>query len=277
MTLQLGTYTFHADDPLIMAVLNVTPDSFFDGGALFANARLSVDLVLQKVERLVKDGADIIDVGGESTRPGAVTVGSAEEISRVLPTIQAIVERFDIAVSVDTSNPQLMVEATNLGACLINDVRALEMPGALGAAASTGASVCLMHMRGSPQTMQDDPHYDNAVKSVRDYLAERMQACLHHGISADRILVDPGIGFGKTDEHNLALLKAVHEFSALAPVLLGVSRKSLFGRILGREPADRLPASLATGLIACQQGASILRVHDVAATRDALTMWKLLR
>lgn len=275
--LKLGGRLIDPSMPLIMGVLNVTPDSFFDGGALYDGGRLSRDLILAKVAQLVEEGADVIDVGGESTRPGASPVEPDEEMARVLPVVEAIVSRFDVAVSVDTSNPRVMVEAAGNGAGLINDVRALERPGALTAAASTGLPVCLMHMRGTPQTMQSDPQYDDAVAAVRDYLRSRILHCTREGIPADRIIVDPGIGFGKTDEHNLALLRSLQRFAELAPVLVGVSRKSLFGRLLGRSSDERLSASVTTGLLACQRGASILRVHDVAATRDALTMWRLLR
>lgn len=259
-----------------MAVLNVTPDSFFDGGALYEGGRLSRDLMLSKVARLVEDGADIIDVGGESTRPGASPVGPDEELARVLPVVEDIVERFDVVVSVDTSNPQIMGEAAKKGAGLINDVRALERTGALAAAASSGLPVCLMHMRGTPQTMQADPRYGDVIPAVEDYLRERISECARAGIPLERILVDPGIGFGKTDAHNLALLRSLGRFAELAPVLVGVSRKSMFERLLGRAPDQRLPASVATGLLACQRGASVLRVHDVAATCDALAMWRLL-
>jgi dihydropteroate synthase len=276
MKLRCGTRTLDCSTPRIMAVLNVTPDSFFDGGSCYQQGILQLDRALRRAEVLLKDGADILDVGGESTRPGAASVSSAEECDRVLPVVEALGRTFDTVISVDTSNPVVIREAARLGAGFINDVRALQQPEALAEVAASGLPVCLMHMQGSPQTMQDRPEYDDPVADVHAFLAYRRSLCLAAGIGAEQIVVDPGIGFGKTDEHNLELLRNLGRFTDLGVVLLGVSRKSLFGRLLGRELQDRLPGSLATGLIGCQKGARILRVHDVAATRDALRMWQLI-
>jgi dihydropteroate synthase len=276
MILRCGKQHLDLTTPKIMAVINVTPDSFYDGGLLYRDGKIHLASVMDAVAKALEQGADIIDIGGESTRPGAEKVSCDIECQRVLPVIEAIQQRFDALISVDTSNPDLIREASALGAGLINDVRALQLPGAMAAAAHAGVAVCLMHMQGAPDSMQQAPVYANPVDEVYHFLAERKQAAIAAGIAEDQILVDPGIGFGKTDAHNLALLRNLHRLSSLAPVLLGVSRKSLFGRLLDRAPEDRLAASLATGLLACVQGAKILRVHDVAATRDALQMLRLL-
>jgi dihydropteroate synthase len=259
-----------------MGILNVTPDSFFDGGQCYRDGEVQLDLALRHAERLVREGADFLDIGGESTRPGARPVSSQEECDRVLPVVEAVARQLDVVVSVDTSNSQLIAEAAKLGAGLVNDVRALQLPGALEAAAATGIPVCLMHMRGSPGDMQNQPSYRDVVEDVWDFLSQRKRACIAAGIAADSIWIDPGIGFGKTDEHNLELIRKLERLSGLGPVLLGVSRKSMFGRLLGREPDQRLPGSLAAGLIGVQKGARILRVHDVAATRDALEILRMI-
>lgn len=276
MLLQCGARSLDCSYPRIMAVLNVTPDSFYDGGTLYTHGALDLDKAIRRVEALLIEGADIVDVGGESTRPGAHRVAVQEELERVAPVVDAIAQRFDTVISVDTSSPQVMTAAAAAGAGMINDVRALEAPGALLAARATGLPVCLMHMQGSPESMQDDPHYGNAVGEVLAYLARRKQVCLDEGIPESSILVDPGIGFGKVDDHNLALIRHLHRFVALGVVVLGVSRKSMFGRLLGRPLEQRLAGSLATALLASQNGARILRVHDVAETRDVLLMQKLL-
>ncbi len=258
-----------------MGVLNVTPDSFYDGGALFSGAQLNLDLAIQKAAQLVEEGADFIDVGGESTRPGAAPVGASEECDRVLPVVEAIVRRFDVVVSVDTSTPQLMREAAGAGAGLINDVRALERPGALEAAAASGMAVCLMHRQGEPGTMQDNPEYHDVCAEVESYLVSQVSRCEAAGLTKHRLIVDPGIGFGKTDAHNFTLLQNTSRLRALGmPVLIGVSRKSLLGRLLQREPAFRLAGSLALAYDALMRGASILRVHDVAETRDVVTVYQ---
>jgi dihydropteroate synthase len=254
-----------------MAILNVTPDSFADGGQFYWDNRLDHHLVLTRVEQMIADGAEIIDIGGESTRPGAQPVSTQEELNRVLPVLQLIVQRFDVAVSVDTSNPVVMSAAALAGAHLINDVRALSRPGALAAAADSGLMVCLMHMRGEPDTMQNSPHYDNVTREVKAYLQDRVHACLHAGIEPTNLWIDPGFGFGKTLDHNLALLRHLSTITALGfPLMVGFSRKSMIGKLLGRDLPDRLPGSLALALIALQRGASILRVHDIGATRDII-------
>lgn len=274
--MRFGQYTLDCSRPLIMGVLNVTPDSFFDGGRCYEGGTLSIDAVLRRAEQMIEEGADLIDVGGESTRPGALPVTAEQECERVLPVVAALVERFAAVISIDTSCAAVMREGAKLGAGLINDVRALQQDGALAAAASAQVPVCLMHMQGSPQTMQAHPQYDDPVVQVHDFLAQRRRACIAAGIESEQILVDPGIGFGKIDEHNLALIRRLNELTSLGPVLLGVSRKSMFGRLLGRKLPDRLPGSLAVALLGCQNGASIVRVHDVAATRDVLTMYELI-
>ena len=271
-----GSRVLDCSVPRIMGILNVTPDSFFDGGSCYRNGELQLDLALRQAERLVQEGADFLDIGGESTRPGARPVSSQEECDRVLPVVEAVAHRLDVVISVDTSNPELITEAAELGAGLINDVRALQVPGAMEAAAASGVAVCLMHMLGSPGNMQNQPSYQDVVEDVLDFLRQRKRACLASGIVEDAIWVDPGIGFGKTDEHNLSLIRELERLSELGPVLLGVSRKSMFGRLLGRETSQRLSGSLAAGLIGVQRGARILRVHDVGPTRDALEILRMI-
>jgi dihydropteroate synthase len=257
--------------PRLMAILNVTPDSFADGGQCYRDNQLDHNLVLTKVEQMIADGAEIIDIGGESTRPGAQPVPVQEELERVIPELELIAQKFDVAISVDTSNPAVMSAAALAGAHLINDVRALSRPGALEAAANSGLIVCLMHMQGEPGTMQNTPHYNNVVTEVKAYLQHRVQACLHAGIEPTNLWIDPGFGFGKTLDHNLALLLHLSTMTTLDfPLMVGFSRKSMIGKLLGRDLPDRLPGSLALALIALQRGASILRVHDIGATRDII-------
>lgn len=258
-----------------MGILNVTPDSFYDGGSCFRGASVDLSVVKTKVANMVRDGAHMIDIGGESTRPGARPVSESEECDRVLPVVEALNREFELVLSVDTSTPALMREAAELGAGMINDVRALTRPGALSAASAAQVPVCLMHMQGDPQTMQVNPHYRDTTAEVHEFLVRRQAACKEQGIDPGNLIVDPGIGFGKTDAQNLELIKRLAEFRPLGPVLLGVSRKSLVGRLLGRPVDERLPASLALALRGVQNGASILRVHDVAATSDALKMWQM--
>ena len=256
-----------------MGILNITPDSFYDGGQLYAGGRVNLDAVLTRAEAMQRAGATILDVGGESTRPGAVKISPEHEIERVLPVIEALNSRLNIVLSVDTSNAALITAAASAGAGMINDVRALTAEGALAAAAATGLPVCLMHMQGRPADMQVEPHYDDVVAEVASYLKARTQACVDAGIAREAIILDPGFGFGKTDTHNLRLLRDLHLLKALAlPLLVGLSRKSMIGRLLGRDLDQRLPASIALALIAQQNGASILRVHDVAETADALAI-----
>lgn len=262
--------------PQIMGVLNVTPDSFFDGGRFVSNNHLLLDDAIATAEAMVSAGATIIDVGGESTRPGAAPVTPEQEMDRVLPIVEALSGRVEAVISVDTSTPALMQEAANLGAGLLNDVRALTRQGALDVAAKTGLPVCLMHMKGQPTNMQAQPQYENVVGEVKDYLLERAAAAIDAGVKRDSIILDPGFGFGKTDEHNLKLLQSLPQLcDAGYPVLAGLSRKSMIGRLLGREPNERLAGSLALAMLAAQNGARIIRVHDVSETRDVLTLLAL--
>jgi dihydropteroate synthase len=252
--------------PIVMGILNVTPDSFSDGGRY-----ASTDAALGHAARMVDEGACIIDVGGESSRPGALAVAESVEISRVIPVIEGIVAASNVAISIDTSKPDVMAAAIAAGACIINDVYALRAPGARECAARTEAGVCLMHMQGEPRTMQESPHYNDVVAEVIDFLSLERRACIDTGIARDAIAVDPGIGFGKSLEHNLALLKELPRFAALdAPLMIGVSRKSMIGKILGRPLGERLHGGLGLAALAVSAGARIVRTHDVAATRDAI-------
>ncbi len=278
MFLQCGKKNLDLSQPVVMGILNITPDSFSDGGRFFDNDRAALDHCLRAAEQMVNEGAALLDIGGESTRPGATPVSSAEEMARVLPVVEAIATRINAVISVDTSNPALMMEAAKAGAGLINDVRALQREGALAAAAATGLPVCLMHMQGEPGDMQANPTYANVVKEVHDWLVARANACIQAGIPAENILLDPGFGFGKALEHNLSLLKHLNQLAALPwPLLVGLSRKSIAGKITGRPINERLPASLALAQIALDGGARILRVHDVAATSDMLKIWRAIR
>jgi dihydropteroate synthase len=257
--------------PRLMAIINAPPDSFSDGGLLYRGASIDHHKVVNRLREVVKEGADIIDVGGESTRPGAVPVSVQEELDRVIPIVEWVALETGLAISVDTSSPEVMLEAAKKGAHMINDVRALEREGALEAAVKTGLTVCLMHMQGAPSTMQDAPIYDQVVDEVGQYLQERIAACLEKGIAADNICIDPGFGFGKTLAHNLILLQQLPKLADLGfPLLVGLSRKSMIGHLLKREIEDRLPASLALAMMSLERKASILRVHDVRATRDII-------
>jgi len=263
-----GTRWLDLSRPQVMGILNVTPDSFSDGGRFNR-----VDDALRQAEAMQKAGAALIDVGGESTRPGALPVTAQQELERVAPVIEAIAKRLNVLISVDTSTPEVMSEAARLGASLINDVRALRREGALQAAAQSGLGVCLMHMQGEPGTMQDNPHYDDLLGEIKAFLRERVSACLDAGITRERLSIDPGIGFAKTLEHNLSLLKHLKMLHALGlPLLVGASRKSLIGQTLGRDVGGRLYGSLALAALAVQKGAAIVRVHDVAETADVLRM-----
>jgi dihydropteroate synthase len=249
-----------------MGVLNVTPDSFSDGGR-----HLDLDDALRRGERMAADGADIIDIGGESTRPGAREVSAAEETDRVVPVIEALVGRLAVPVSVDTSKPEVISAAAAAGAGMINDVRALRLAGAMEAAVGAGVPVCLMHMQGTPRSMQQAPAYRDVVAEVSGFLQARARACEEAGIPRDRLILDPGFGFGKTLEHNLALLAGLPRLCALGfPILVGISRKSMLGQLTGREVGDRLAGSLAAAVLAAERGARVIRVHDPAETRDAL-------
>ena len=267
MQLRLGATVLDLAQPRVMGVLNRTPDSFSDGGH-FAG----FDAAFAQVEKMVKEGADIVDVGGESTRPGAAEVSLQEELDRVLPLIERIQARFDVPVSIDTSKPEVMQAAVSVGAAMINDVYALRRTGALEAAAKSGVTLCLMHMQGEPRTMQKDPHYRDVTGEVKDFLEDRAAAALTAGVPRDCIVLDPGFGFGKNLEHNLTLLRRLPELAALGyPLLVGLSRKSMIGALLGGKPVEeRLHGSVAAAVIAVQNGASIVRVHDVAPTVEAL-------
>lgn len=265
------------DFPHVMGVLNVTPDSFYDGGALYVNSKLDLDKALFAAEKMVKAGASFIDVGGESTRPGAAQVSVSEESERVLPLVAKLAVNLDVIISVDTSTPEIIREAARCGMGLINDVRALTRPGALRAAVETGLPVCLMHMQGTPQTMQMQPEYSDVVNEVYVWLEQRMDTFVDAGGKRGNLLVDPGFGFGKTDAHNLDLLESLPRFAELgAPVLVGLSRKSLIGRLLEREVQDRLAGSLVLALAAVRRGANIIRVHDVQETLDVLKLGKII-
>jgi len=256
-----------------MGVINVTPDSFSDGGR-YVDSVAAVTHAL----RMIDEGAGLIDVGGESTRPGAQSVSVEAEIERVVPVIEALAARTKIPISIDTSKPAVMTAAVHAGASMINDVRALREPGAMQAAARTDAAICLMHMQGEPRTMQSDPRYSDVVAEVRDFLRERTEACLASGIAKNRLVVDPGIGFGKRLEHNLALLAGLPAVTALGwPVLIGVSRKSMFATLLGRAVDERVAGGVAMATAAVLAGASIVRTHDVAATVDAVKVAVALR
>lgn len=252
----------------VMGILNVTPDSFSDGGRFS-----QLDAALRHAEAMVVAGATLIDVGGESTRPGARAVSPTEELERVAPIVERIHRELDVIISVDTSTPAVMRESARLGAGLINDVRALRRDGALDAAAATGLPVCLMHMLGEPGTMQDDPHYHDVTREVGEFLVERLDQCAAAGIPAQRIILDPGFGFAKTLAHNLSLFKHMEALHALGrPLLVGVSRKSMIGNALGRPVGERLYGGLALAALAITKGARILRVHDVAETMDVVRM-----
>ena len=257
-----------------MGVLNVTPDSFSDGGHY-----ASRDTALRQGERLAAEGADILDVGGESTRPGSSGVSIQEEIDRVAPVIEALAARLALPLSVDTSKPEVMRAAVTAGAGLINDVQALRRPGALTTAAALAVPVCLMHMRGTPASMQEAPVYADPVAEVADFLCERVRVCEGAGIPPQRLILDPGFGFGKTLAHNLALLAGLGRLAELGlPLLVGLSRKSMIGALTGREVGDRLAGSLAAAVLAVERGAIVIRVHDVAATRDVVKVaWALMQ
>ncbi|MCU0811027.1 MAG: dihydropteroate synthase [Thiobacillaceae bacterium] len=267
-TLHAGAFRLSLDHPLIMGIVNVTPDSFSDGGRL-DSAAAAVDHAL----KLAEQGANILDVGGESTRPGAAFVPPDEEMRRVLPVIEALVGR-GLVVSVDSRKPEVMGAALDAGAAMVNDVMALREPGALQTLARSQAAVCLMHMQGEPQTMQQAPHYADVVVEVRTFLQQRVASCEAAGIARERIVIDPGFGFGKTLAHNLVLLKHLQELTQLGvSLLVGMSRKSMLGALSGRGVGEREFAGVAAHLLAIARGARIVRVHDVAAMRDALAIW----
>lgn len=259
--------------PHVMGILNVTPDSFSDGGTVYIDGRLSLDKARAQAAAMVAAGATLIDVGGESTRPGAAKVSVQEELDRVIPVIEALSGELDVVLSVDTSNAEVILEAAASGAGFINDVRALTRPHALEAAAATGLPICLMHMRGDPETMQQHPEYVDVVAEVKHFLTLRIAACTKLGVARRNIVVDPGFGFGKTAAHNLQLLNRLEQLQALdCPVLVGLSRKSLIGQVLGRPLGERLAGSLALAASAVMRGAVIIRAHDVRETVDTVRL-----
>ncbi|ABE49052.1 dihydropteroate synthase [Methylobacillus flagellatus] len=261
-----GKYQLDLTRPHVMGIVNVTPDSFSDGGR-YASTELAVSHALQ----LAAEGADILDIGGESTRPNATPVGLEEELSRVIPVIERLAKEVEVPLSIDTYKPEVMREAVKAGAAIINDIRGLQEPGAVAVAAETNAGICIMHMQGTPQTMQQNPVYEDVVAEVRAFLLERLQACEAAGIPAERIVLDPGFGFGKRTVHNIALLNGLPDILELGrPLLVGLSRKSVLGQIVGSDVDQRLHASLAASVIAAMKGGRIIRVHDVKATVDAL-------
>jgi dihydropteroate synthase len=269
MFLQCGNFRLSLARPLIMGVINVTPDSFSDGGLY-----LSAAAAVAHARQLIAEGADLLDIGGESTRPGAAPVTLEEERRRVLPVLEALADA-GVPLSVDTQKPELMRVAAAAGAAMINDVNGFQAPGALAAVAGSNCAICIMHKQGDPQNMQQSPQYADVVMEIRDYLRQRITAAEQAGIARSRIVVDPGFGFGKTLDHNLELLRRLDEIAVPGvPVLAGLSRKSMIGTLTGRDAGDRLAGSVAAALFAVQRGAAIVRVHDVAATRDALAVWK---
>jgi dihydropteroate synthase len=273
MLLTCGNHTLDLTTPVVMGVVNVTPDSFSDGGLY-----LDPEDAIRQARRMAAEGAGIIDVGGESTRPGAEPVDTGEELERVIPVVEALVAEIDLPISVDTSKPDVMRAAIAAGASMINDVLALQEPGALDTVAGSSVAVCLMHMQGKPRTMQAAPRYDDVVRDVHHFLVERVRACEIDGMDRSRLVVDPGFGFGKTLEHNLALLAALAEFSRDGlPVLAGLSRKSMIGQLTGRPAGERLAGSVALAALAVEHGAAIVRAHDVAQTVDAVRIAAALR
>ena len=273
MQLKLPQRTLSLAAPLVMGIVNCTPDSFSGDGR-----EADVDAMLAQARSMIADGAAIIDVGGESTRPGAMSVDEADEIARVVPVIAALRAESDVVISIDTMKPAVMRAACAAGAEIVNDVFALQADGAFDAVRDTGAAVCLMHMQGQPRTMQHAPHYDDVVAEVSAFLRERIAACAAAGLARERLCIDPGIGFGKRLEHNLELLRALPALQVSGcPIVLGVSRKSMFGDLLGRPLDERLPGALAAAAIAVWQGVAIVRTHDVRATADAIRVAQALR
>ena len=278
--LQCGSKILNLSKPAVMGVLNITPDSFSDGGNVFSKAQVDPSKVLTTVSKMIDDGADIIDLGGESTRPGAKPVSVQQELDRVIPVLNSLTANFDSVFSIDTSTPEVMKEAASAGAHIINDVRALGREGALDAAVETGLPVCLMHMQNQPKNMQDNPEYQDVLAEVLEFLSERRQQCLNLGMQADQILLDPGFGFGKTLAHNLSLFNGLSTMAEEShPILVGLSRKSMIGQILDADVNDRLIGSVTMALLAAQAiygagGSAILRVHDVKETKQALNIWQ---
>ena len=264
--------------PAVMGVVNTTPDSFSDGGTLYQSTRLDLDKAFDRCAKMVAEGATILDIGGESTRPGSEPVSVEQELERVIPLVERLARSLDVALSLDTSTPQVMREGAQVGAHIINDVRALRREGALEAAASTDLAICLMHMQGEPKTMQAQPTYDDVVQDVSGFLNKRIEACLSAGIDRERLWIDPGFGFGKTLAHNIELMQNIAYFcNGDYPVLVGVSRKSMIGALTGKDVNDRLAGGLALATFALMQGAHIIRTHDVSATVDTVNVVKALK
>ena len=277
-TITCGTRTLDLSRPRIMGVLNVTPDSFSDGGQLYRDGRVDTDALLKRAEQMLGEGADILDVGGESTRPGATVVSEAEELDRVVTAVEALDQHYDTIISVDTSTPSVMSESAKCGAGLLNDVRGFQRPLALQTAADSGLALCVMHMQGEPDTMQTAPTYSDVVQDIAEFLSQRLAHLGAVGIDLDRVVIDPGFGFGKTAEQNFELLARLEVLSNLGqPVLVGLSRKSMISSVLDRPPEQRMVASVALALMAVERGARIVRAHDVGATLDALSMWQTTR
>ena len=273
-----GARTLDLSRPRIMGVLNVTPDSFSDGGQLYRDGRVDTEVLLARAEKMLAEGADILDVGGESTRPGAAAVSEAEELDRVVTAVEALAQHCDTIISVDTSTPSVMTESARCGAGLLNDVRGFRRPQALQAAADSGLALCVMHMQGEPGTMQTAPAYSDVVQDISEFLSLRLADMGAVGIDLDRVVIDPGFGFGKTAEQNFELLARLEALcKQRQPVLVGLSRKSMISSVLDRPPEQRMVASVALALMAVERGARIVRVHDVAATFDALSMWQTIR
>lgn len=257
--------------PRVMGILNITPDSFSDGGRFLDNGKVLLGRVVEAADQMIAEGAHILDIGGESTRPGAQQITEETELERIIPLVEAIRQRSDVFLSIDTSSPEVMAESISAGADMINDVRALGRHGALAALAKLQVPVCLMHMQGEPRTMQENPTYGDVVEDVMDFLRLRVDACLEAGVRRDKIIVDPGFGFGKTVNHNLVLLKHLDRLLSLnLPILVGLSRKSTIGAILDCEVDERVHGSVAAAMIAISKGAKIVRVHDVKATVDMI-------
>ncbi len=262
------SFIISSNRPLIMGIVNVTPDSFSDGGLY-----LSTQKAITHAKKLIDEGADILDIGGESTRPGSHSVSIDEELNRVIPVLETLVDT-NTPISIDTSKPEVMKQAIASGASMINDVNALQAPGALEIIAQNNhVGVCLMHMQGMPQSMQENPLYSHVVSEVKNFLQQRINAAIAAGISQDRLIIDPGFGFGKTLTHNLMLLNQLHEFTKLnVPILVGLSRKSMLGAITGNNVSNRIHESIAAALLAISKGAKIVRVHDVKASKDAFAV-----
>ncbi|MCJ2375833.1 dihydropteroate synthase [Vibrio sp. ZSDZ34] len=273
MILKANNKTLTLDRPHVMGIVNVTPDSFSDGGQFN-----SVDAAITQVSNMIDAGVSIIDIGGESTRPGAPDVTAEEELARVIPVIKAIRRQFEVWISIDTSKAEVMKQAIEAGADLINDVRALREPGALEVAAQANVPICLMHMQGEPRTMQTAPRYDNVLDDVARFLDERIAACESVGIKTERLILDPGFGFGKTLEHNYHLLAHLEKFHRFGlPILAGLSRKSMIFKLLDKKPAECVVGSLACATVAASKGAQIIRVHDVAETIEAMKIVQMMQ